>query len=93
MQRNETEHFINQGFGWLCKRCQAEETANAAAKGGRARFFSEGEAEEKEPALSSPTLARWRDGTQQTLVCPRCGLAERVKALLPASKASSKTSG
>lgn len=78
MNRNETEHFINQGYGWLCKRCHEEQTGGAAETG-RARFFSEGEAEEKEPALSSPTLARWRDETQQTLVCPRCGLEERVR--------------
>ena len=79
MQKNETEHFINRGYGWLCKRCHLEQ-ANNATETGRARFFSEGEAEEKEPALSSSTLARWRDATRQTLVCPRCGIEEGVRS-------------
>lgn len=71
----ETEHFINRGFGWVCRHCQAEEEALEEGKG-RARFHSEGEAEEKEPQLSTPALARWRDATRRTLFCPRCGVEE-----------------
>jgi len=74
------EHFRNSGYGWTCKRCSAEQAERAAPAGPRARFFSEGEAEERELQLSAPALARWRDETRQVLVCPRCGVEEQVQA-------------
>jgi len=77
VKRRETEHFINDGYGWMCKRCRPAEMS-AAASGGRARFFTEGEAEEREIDLSAAALARWRDPSHQSLFCPRCGIEERV---------------
>ena len=75
----EIEHFINYGYGWMCKHCLAEmEEAGAVQELERARFFIEGEAETKEPALSTPALARWRDAARSTLYCPRCGVEELV---------------
>ncbi len=74
----ETNHFINTGFGWVCKHCSAEEEEAPTADAGRARFFIEGEAEVKEPRLSTTALARWRDATRQTLVCPRCSIEEKI---------------
>lgn len=74
----EIEHFTNPGYGWMCKHCLAEDETGALEGGGRARFFTEGEAETKEPALSTPALARWRDATHRTLYCPRCGVEETV---------------
>ena len=73
------EHFINNGYGWMCRRChEQEETARVPAKSGaRARFYSEGEAEEREPRYSSLSLARWRDESRQELVCPTCGVVEK----------------
>jgi hypothetical protein len=71
-------HFINTGFGWVCKHCSAEESERAGQTEGRARFFSEGEAEAKEPQLSTPALARWRDATRQALVCPHCSIEETI---------------
>ena len=73
------EHFRNSGYGWTCRRCSAEQEERAAPRGPRARFFSEGESEERELQLSAPALARWRDETRQVLVCPRCGTEERVQ--------------
>lgn len=73
----EIEHFTNPGYGWMCKHCLAEEGALHEGAG-RARFFTEGEAETKEPALSTPALARWRDAARRTLYCPRCGIEEAV---------------
>lgn len=73
------EHFINAGYGWTCKHCRAEDEASAINQSPRARFFTEGEAEEREPKLSAPTLARWRDATRRILVCPRCGVEERIE--------------
>ncbi|HEX8747567.1 MAG TPA: hypothetical protein VF717_10230 [Pyrinomonadaceae bacterium] len=74
----EIEHFINPGYGWMCRHCMAEDEARGAVVGARARFLTEGEAETKEPALSTPALARWRDATRQTLYCPQCGVEEMV---------------
>lgn len=74
----EIDHFINPGYGWMCKHCAAEDEAGTTEGVGRARFFTEGEAESKEPALSTPALARWRDHTRRTLYCPRCGVEESV---------------
>ncbi|MBV9209666.1 MAG: hypothetical protein JOZ52_03500 [Acidobacteria bacterium] len=74
----EIEHFINQGYGWLCKHCLSETETRASQSVGRARFFTEGEAEDKEPRLSSTALARWRDATRTTLFCPRCEVEEMV---------------
>lgn len=74
----EIEHFINQGYGWLCKNCHEEVETRDGPVEGRARFFSEGEAEDKEPRLSSQALASWRDASRQVLFCPSCGIEELV---------------
>jgi uncharacterized protein YdaU (DUF1376 family) len=60
------EHFINQGYGWTCRRCQSEETARVSERSARARFFSEGEAEEREPKLSAST---WPAGATNLTEC------------------------
>ena len=62
----------------MCKHCAVEEDVRALDEKGRARFFTEGEAETKEPDLSTPGLARWRDSARRTLYCPRCGVEEMV---------------
>ena len=79
-----TQHFINDGYGWMCRRCRAADDSHA--HGGRAgaeslaRFFREGEAEEREPRLSMRSLARWKDTPGGTLTCPLCGVEEHVGA-------------
>ena len=84
----ETEHFVKERFGWVCRRCSDAARRDAAAGvdndgrrpslvEGRARFFHEGEAEEREPKLSARGLARRRDaGGRRTLFCPNCGAEE-----------------
>ena len=74
----EIDHFINEGFGWVCKHCSAEMKARVAENNMRARFFSEGEAEEKEPKLSTLALARWTTPARRALRCPRCGIEELI---------------
>ena len=70
------DHFINIGYGWLCKRCFPADDSRVSGSESRARFLREGEAEDKEPALSTPALAKWRDASRQSLICPRCGVEE-----------------
>ena len=76
----ESRHFINSGYGWTCRRCRAEEEARGRAGEGaaRGRFFSEGEAEGGGPRLEARELARWKDESHRTLVCPRCGVEETL---------------
>jgi hypothetical protein len=75
---NETEHFVNEGFGWECRRCRetpgAEESAATLP-----RFFREGEAEGGAPRLSTTSLARWADESRTTLRCTACGVEEKLK--------------
>ncbi len=76
----ETNHFFNLGYGWVCKHCSAAETERLHVTRRRhARFFHEGEAEDKEPVLSTPALARWTDAARQGLSCPRCGIQELLR--------------
>ncbi|MFN2454786.1 MAG: hypothetical protein ABR577_11255 [Pyrinomonadaceae bacterium] len=74
----ETNYFINTNSGWLCKHCRSNVDARVSERETRARFFTEGEAEDKHPRLSTPALARWRDHTRRTLVCPHCGIEETI---------------
>jgi hypothetical protein len=82
---SETHHFLNEGFGWECKRCRerggdaatrVDEESQATAL---PRFFREGEAEAGATRLSTPSLARWSDESHTTLRCPACGVEEEFK--------------
>lgn len=73
----ETLYFVNDGYGWACKRCRAADDAPESPDAAPLpRFFREGESEDRDPRLSSPLLARWKDDTRRTLVCPLCGVSE-----------------
>jgi hypothetical protein len=82
----ETASFVNEGYGWACKRCRGAAGAAGATSDADPsprppalpRFFREGEAEEREPRLSAHALARWKDDTRRALLCPRCGLEEEI---------------
>ena len=81
----ETRHFVNEGFGWECKRCRAR-GGDAAARSDEEtpavklpRFFREGEAEAGAARLSTHALARWADESRTTLRCPACGVEEDLK--------------
>ena len=77
MAIQELNDFYNSGFGWICKWCERELRQHEPdAK--ISRLMTEGEAESKQPKLSVLALAKWADATNQTLMCPRCGITEPV---------------
>lgn len=72
-------NFSNDGFGWICKRCDAEfEAQKPREVQQHSRLFREGEAESKQPKLSNLALAKWQNAERSTLVCPTCGIVEKV---------------
>ena len=74
----ETEHFVNDGTGWECRRCRSDVETEGSTGDGPGRFFREGEAEGGGPRLSSSARASWADAERKTLRCPRCGASERL---------------
>jgi hypothetical protein len=79
MEKIELNDFYNKGFGWICKHCERELRRQASPSDIKiSRLMSEGEAESKQPKLSNVALAKWADKTNQTLMCPRCGITESV---------------
>ena len=76
MTRIEIDDFYNDGFGWICKHCERELKDAETDSGVSSRLMREGEAESKNPRLSSPALAKWADKAQRTLMCPRCKITE-----------------
>lgn len=79
MPRIEHNDFYNDGFGWICKHCERElENYANQTESKHSRLLSEGEAESKQPKLSNSALAKWMDAAQTTLICPRCGITEKV---------------
>ncbi|QQS39932.1 MAG: hypothetical protein IPM63_11185 [Acidobacteriota bacterium] len=71
------ENFYNEGFGWICRLCEARSDREVEEK--RSRLMTEGEAENRSADLSTPALARWADRGAGILECPGCGTKERVK--------------
>jgi hypothetical protein len=65
---NQTNHFFNLGYGWLCKHCSSAdaETSQSPEAGGR---------NQPAPALA---LASWTDASRHALTCPRCGIEETI---------------
>jgi hypothetical protein len=79
MPRIEHNDFYNDGFGWICKHCERElKNSETQTDNKHSRLLSEGEAESKQPKLSNSALAKWMDAAQTTLICPRCGITEKV---------------
>ena len=79
--RIELNDFYNDGFGWICKKCERELQAAKtpdAPDDQLSRLMREGEAESKQPKFSSLALAKWADISQRMLICPRCGITEAI---------------
>jgi hypothetical protein len=64
---NQTNHFFNLGYGWLCKHCSAEDTER--------KQHPEIPASSHNAGLA---LAGWTDAGRHALTCPRCGIEETL---------------
>jgi len=66
---HQTTHFFNLGYGWLCKHCSAEASER--------KHHNQHQHGAQHP--QGPALAKWVDEEQwRGLVCPRCGISERL---------------
>ena len=77
MARLEYHDFYNDGFGFICKHCERE-LKETTTSPGHSRLMREGEAESKQPKFSNIALAKWLDKAQTTLICPNCGITEKI---------------
>lgn len=74
---SKLSNFYNDGFGWICRPCEADLSDPKTSQGGPSRFFNEGEAESKTPLMAA-ARARWADSERRHLTCPRCGITELI---------------
>jgi hypothetical protein len=78
---NQTNHFIDLGYGWLCKHCSAADAeAKQHSHETRRGFFSRGHQEKLETPPLVLALASWTDSSRNSLFCPRCGIHEAIKS-------------
>jgi hypothetical protein len=76
---NQTNHFFDLGYGWLCKHCSAADTeAKHQPPEAHGGFFGRLEPEKKEVKASGLALASWTDSSRHALACPRCGIEETI---------------
>ena len=73
--------FYNDGFGWKCRHCERELSAQSVEAKTHSRLLTEGETESKQPRFSNLALAKWFDKAQRTLICPRCGIVEDTEKI------------
>lgn len=76
MNSDRAKHFYNEGFGWICRRC--ESSSEVRQHEGRSRLMTEGESELRSIEFSTQALAKWADKKTGILECPHCGTRERI---------------
>ncbi len=72
---NQTNHFFDLGYGWLCKHCSAADTES---KHSHAGFLSHVDKQKDQSKPFALTLASWTDASHHVLTCPRCGIEELI---------------
>jgi len=78
---NQTNHFFDLGYGWLCKHCSAADTeATRQPPPAHGNFFRHAAQENKEAKQPGLALATWTDPSRQALTCPRCGIEEMIRS-------------
>jgi hypothetical protein len=76
---NQTNHFFDLGYGWLCKHCSAADSERPYQPHQRqSRFFGRAESEKIEAKSSGLPFAGWTDASRHALICPRCGIVETL---------------
>ena len=65
MEKKDLDNFYNEGFGWVCKRCEAE---NKSVETEKSRLMTEGEAESKTPVFSNKAMAKWANPERTKLI-------------------------
>jgi len=70
----ETDYFVDFGYGWFCKRCAAQADAKTNSSHGTAGPAHD-ESEHKQEHFG---IARWTNAARQSLFCPNCGLEELI---------------
>jgi hypothetical protein len=73
---NQTNHFFDLGYGWLCKHCSAEDSERKQRPNVRADFLHRNRSEQQQ--LCGLALARWTSPAHLALACPRCGIEETI---------------
>jgi hypothetical protein len=73
---NQTNHFFNLGYGWLCKHCSAANTEAREHK--KASNHPQHLHVNESPEQHNLPLARWTNSSRQSLQCPTCGIEELV---------------
>jgi hypothetical protein len=76
---NQTNHFFDLGYGWLCKHCSAADTEAKDQATETRGFFRHANPQKKEAKTSALALASWTDASRQALTCPRCNIEETIK--------------
>jgi hypothetical protein len=72
---NQTNHFFDLGYGWLCKHCSAADAEQEHQHAERRGGFS---GQTKSGSPSGLALAGWTDSSRHALTCPRCGIEETI---------------
>jgi len=72
---NQTNHFFDIGYGWLCKHCSA---ADAERKHQHAEGRGDFSNHSNSGGSSGLALAGWTDSSRHALTCPRCGIEETI---------------
>jgi hypothetical protein len=75
---NQTNHFFDLGYGWLCKHCSAEDAERKQHPEIHASLQNHNKPEQNQAKSSGLALARWTSPAHQALTCPRCGIEETV---------------
>jgi hypothetical protein len=72
---NQTNHFFDLGYGWLCKHCSAADTESKQPQSG---FLSHVDKQNEPRKPFALALASWTDASHHALTCPRCGIEELI---------------
>jgi hypothetical protein len=77
---NQSNHFFDLGYGWLCKHCSAADAEATQHPEAGSGFLRHQDAEARQTNPPGLALATWTDSSRHALTCPRCGIQETISA-------------